>query len=66
LVVKSEGRISVGRPRRGWKNGIRMDLRKTGWEDVDWVQFTWDGSQWLAVVYAAINLGVLAPRNYIY
>jgi hypothetical protein len=44
-VVKSEGRISVGRPKRGWKNGIGMDLRKTSWEDVDWVQFTWDGSQ---------------------
>jgi hypothetical protein len=38
LVGKPEGKRPVGRPRRRWKNGIRMDLREIGWEDVEWVQ----------------------------
>jgi hypothetical protein len=30
-VRKSEGKRPLGRPKRGWEDGIRMDLRKTGW-----------------------------------
>jgi hypothetical protein len=30
LVVKPEGKRPLGRPRRGWENGIRMDLREIG------------------------------------
>jgi hypothetical protein len=29
LVGKPEGKRSLGRPRRGWEDGIRMDLRKS-------------------------------------
>jgi hypothetical protein len=25
-------------PRRRWKDNIRMDFRKIGWEDVDWIR----------------------------
>jgi hypothetical protein len=31
LVGKPEGKRLLRRPRRRWENGIRMDLRKTGW-----------------------------------
>jgi hypothetical protein len=31
LVGKPEGKRPLGRPRRGWEDGIRMDLRETGW-----------------------------------
>jgi hypothetical protein len=31
LVVKPEGKIPLGRPRRKWEEGIRMDLREIGW-----------------------------------
>jgi hypothetical protein len=31
LVGKSAGNSQLGRPRRRWKNGIRMDLREIGW-----------------------------------
>jgi hypothetical protein len=34
LVGKPEGNRPLGRQRRRWEDGIRMDLRKTGWEDV--------------------------------
>jgi hypothetical protein len=31
LVGKPKGKRPLGRPRRGWENGIRMDLREIGW-----------------------------------
>jgi hypothetical protein len=31
LMGKPEGKIQLGRPRRRWEAGIRMDLRKIGW-----------------------------------
>jgi hypothetical protein len=35
LVGKPEGRRPLGRPRRRWEDGIRMDLREIGWGSVD-------------------------------
>jgi hypothetical protein len=34
LVRKPEGKGPHGRPRRRWEDGIRMDLRETGWDGV--------------------------------
>jgi hypothetical protein len=31
LVGKPEGKIPLGRPRRRWEDGIKMDLREIGW-----------------------------------
>jgi hypothetical protein len=31
LMGKSERKRPLGRPRRRWEDGIRMDLRKIGW-----------------------------------
>jgi hypothetical protein len=31
LMGKAEGKRSLGRPRRRWEDGIRMDLRESGW-----------------------------------
>jgi hypothetical protein len=31
LVGKPEGKRPLGRPRRRWEDGIRMDLREMGW-----------------------------------
>jgi hypothetical protein len=39
LVGKPEGRRPLGRPRRRWEDGIRMDLEETGWGV--WSGFTW-------------------------
>jgi hypothetical protein len=63
LVGKPEGKIPLGRPRRGWENGIRMDLRETGLGDVDWIRLAQDRHLWRAVVSAVMNLLVLAPRR---
>jgi hypothetical protein len=39
LVGKAEGKRPLGRPRRRWEDGIKMDLREIGWGV--WSGFTW-------------------------
>jgi hypothetical protein len=39
LVGKPEGKRPLGRPRRRWEDGIKMDLREIGWGG--WSGFTW-------------------------
>jgi hypothetical protein len=36
LAGKPEGKRPLGRPRRRWEDGIRMDLREIGLGAVDW------------------------------
>jgi len=31
LAGRTEGRIALGRPRRGWEDNIKIDLLKVGW-----------------------------------
>jgi hypothetical protein len=38
LVGQPEGKRPLGRPRCRWEDGIRMDLRETGWGSVEWTQ----------------------------
>jgi hypothetical protein len=41
LVGKPEGKRPLGRPRRRWEDGIRMDLREIGlgfWIGFDWLR----------------------------
>jgi hypothetical protein len=42
LIGKPEGKRPLGRPRRRWQGGIRMDLREIGWGSVDWIQLAQD------------------------
>jgi hypothetical protein len=35
LVGKSEGKRPLGRPRRRWERNIKMDLRETGWGNMN-------------------------------
>jgi hypothetical protein len=65
LVGKPEGRRSLGRPRRRWEDGIRMDLREIGWVGVEWIQLAQDRDRWRAVVNAMMKLRVLHPRSYL-
>jgi hypothetical protein len=37
-VGKPEGKRPLGRPRRRWEDGIRMDLREMGLGGVDWIR----------------------------
>jgi hypothetical protein len=38
LVVRSEGKKPLGRPRRRWEDNIKMDLRNTGIDGANWIQ----------------------------
>jgi hypothetical protein len=58
LVAKSEGKRSLGRPKRRWEDNIRMDLRKIGSEGVDWTHLTQNRVQWRAPVNTVMNFGV--------
>jgi hypothetical protein len=63
LVGKPEGTRPLGRPRLGWEDGIRMDLREIGLGGVDWIRLAQDRDLWRTVVSAVMNLRVLALRS---
>jgi hypothetical protein len=63
LVGRPEGKRPLGRPRRRWDDGIRMDLREIVWGVVGLIHLAKDRVQWLAVVNAVMNLQALAPRS---
>jgi hypothetical protein len=41
LVGKPKGKRPLGRPRRRWENGIKMDLTEIGWV-VEWIKLAQD------------------------
>jgi hypothetical protein len=61
LMGKPEGKRPPGRPRRRWDDGIRMDLRETGWGSVDWTQLAQYRDRWRSVLSAVMSLWILAP-----
>jgi hypothetical protein len=63
LLGKPEGKRPLGRPRRRWEDGIKMDLREIAWGCVEWIHLAQDRDHWRAFVNAVMNLRVLAPRS---
>jgi hypothetical protein len=45
-VGKPEGKRPLGRQRRRWVNNIKMDLRKTVWCGMDWIDLAQNRDQW--------------------
>nr|KAJ4449996.1 hypothetical protein ANN_01403 [Periplaneta americana] len=58
LVGRPEGKRPLGSPSRRWEDNIKMDLRKVGYDDKDWINLAQDRGQWRAYVRAAMNLRV--------
>ena len=58
LVVKPEGKRSLVRPRRRWKDNIKMDLQEVGCGSMDWIELAQGRVRWRALVYAVMNLRV--------
>jgi hypothetical protein len=58
LVVRSEVKRPLGRPRRRWEDNIRMDLREIGINGANWIQLAQDRVQWRACVNMVMNLRV--------
>jgi len=42
LVGKPEGKRTLGRPRRSWKDTIKMDLQEVGWEGINCIDVAQD------------------------
>jgi len=59
FVREPEGKRTLGRPRRRWEDNIRMDLRETGWEVVDWFHLAQDRDQCRVVVNTVMNFRVI-------
>jgi hypothetical protein len=63
LVGKPEGKSPLGRPRRRREDGIKMDLRETGWGGVEWIHQAQDRNHCRVLVNAVMQFRVLAPRS---
>jgi hypothetical protein len=57
-VGKPEGKRPLGRPRRRWKDNIKMDLQEVGCGGMDWIDLARDKDRWRALVNAVMNLRV--------
>jgi hypothetical protein len=58
LVGKPKEKRPLGRPRRRWKDNIRMDLKRIRWGGMDWIDLAQDRDHWRALVNTVMNLRV--------
>jgi hypothetical protein len=58
LMGKPEGKRPLGRPRRKWVDNIKMNVRKVGRIDMDYIDLAQDRDQWRALVNTVLNLQV--------
>jgi hypothetical protein len=58
LVGKPEGKRPLGNPRRRWVDSIKIDLRETGWDGMDWIDLAQDRDQWRTLVNTIMNLRI--------
>jgi hypothetical protein len=55
LVGKPKGKSPLGRPRRRWKDNIKLDLREIGIDGANWIRPAQDRIQWRAFVNKVMN-----------
>jgi hypothetical protein len=58
LVGRPEGKRPLGRPRRGWEDDIKMDLREIVIAGTNWIQLAQDRVRWRAFVNTVMNFRV--------
>jgi hypothetical protein len=56
LVGKPERRRLLGRPTCRWVENIKMYLRQTEWDGMDWIDLAQVRNKWRTLVYTVINL----------
>jgi hypothetical protein len=61
-LVHWEWKRPLGRLWCSWEDGIKMDLRETGWWGVEWIDLAQDRHCWQAVMNVVMNLQVLLPQ----
>ena len=58
LTGEPIGKRSSGRPRRGWEDNIRKDLKAIGINTSNWVDSAQDRDYWRAFVNVALDFRV--------
>jgi hypothetical protein len=58
LVGKPEGKRPLGRLRRRWVDNVKIDLRETGCDGMDWIDLAQDRNQWGSLVNMIMSLQV--------
>ena len=58
LSGKPDGKKPLRRPRRRWKDNIKMDLQEVGCGGMDWIELAQDRDRWRTPVIALMNLRV--------
>ena len=58
LVRKPKGKRPLGRPRRRWKDNIKMVLQEAGCGSMDWSELAQDRDRWRVLVNAVMNFRV--------
>jgi hypothetical protein len=58
LVGKPEGKRPLGRSRHRCVENIKMDLRESGWDGMDWIDLAHNRDQWRTLVNTVMNLRV--------
>jgi hypothetical protein len=58
LVGRPESKRPLGRPRRGWEDNIKLDLRVIGIDVANWIRLAQDRVHWRAFVNTVMNLRV--------
>jgi len=57
-VGKTEGKRSLGRSRRRWKDNIKMNHEEVGCGGMDWLELAQDRDRWRELANAVMNLRV--------
>ena len=55
LWGKPEGKRPLGRPRRRWKDNLKMDVQEVGCGGLDWIDVAQDRERWRALVNVVMN-----------
>ena len=58
LVGKHEGKRPLRRPRRRWKDNIKVDLQEVGGSFGDWMELAQHRDRWQAIVSMVMNFWV--------
>jgi hypothetical protein len=66
LVGTPEGKRRLEKPRRKWKNSIKMDLKINGLGGHGLIHVAQERDWWRAVVNTAVNCKFIKPRKCVY
>jgi hypothetical protein len=58
LTRKPEGKMPLEGSRRIREDNIKIDLRETGWDGVDWIHLAQEKYRWRALMNTVMNLRV--------